>query len=54
MADLYIRISNENGETLAAVNIWQDGSDSAIAENIAQGFLMDWEGAEEIDEDEIP
>ena len=32
--DLYINITDENGDLLGSVNIWQDGSDSGGAREI--------------------
>jgi len=51
--DLYIRISDENGDVLRCINIYEDGSDSEAANEIADDLLRDFNGARE-HEDEVP
>lgn len=45
--DLYITITDENGDILRCVNIYQDGSDSEVANEIANDLLNDFDGAKE-------
>jgi hypothetical protein len=53
MADIYIRISDENGDTINVVNIYEDGSDSEYAEEIVD-WLLSYDGARIVDEEDIP
>jgi hypothetical protein len=53
MTDIYIRISDEDGATLNAVNIHEDGSDIEYAEEIVD-WLLSYDGAQVVDEVDIP
>mgnify|MGYP001822336566 CR=1 FL=1 len=46
--DLYITITDENDDILAKVNIWQDGSDSEMAEEIRHFLIENYDGAKDI------
>ena len=47
--DLYITITDENDDILRKVNIWQDGSDSEGADEIAEWILEEYDGARDVD-----
>jgi hypothetical protein len=53
MADIYIRISDGDGETISAMNIWADGSDYEYAREISD-WIEEYEGFSWIDEEDIP
>lgn len=53
MADIYIRISDENGDTLHVVNIYEEGSDSEYADEIVN-WLETYAGTSIVDEEDIP
>lgn len=48
--DLYITITDENGDSLRRVNIWQDGSDREGADEIADWVLEEYDGAKDVTE----
>ena len=50
--DLYITITDENGDVLRRINIWQDGSDSQGAEEIGDWLLDEYDGARDVTEDD--
>jgi len=52
--DLYIKITDENGDTLRLVNIWTDGSDSECAEEITEWITENYDGAKEVTGEEAP
>jgi hypothetical protein len=52
--DLYITITDENGDELRKVNVWQDGSDSEGANQIADWVLKTYDGAQEEKVDDNP
>lgn len=43
--DIYVTITDENGDCLNCVNIYQDGSDSEGAEEIVEWLLNGYDGA---------
>tara|TARA_R100000306_G_C4288886_1_gene98992 strand:+ start:145 stop:306 length:162 start_codon:yes stop_codon:yes gene_type:complete len=45
--DLYIKIIDENGDTLRSLNIYMDGSDSEGAKKISDWVLENYEGVSE-------
>jgi len=47
--DLYIKIMDENGDTLRLVNVYMDGSDSEGADRVADWVLENHEGARNIE-----
>jgi hypothetical protein len=48
MTDIYVTITDENNDVLRKVNIWRDGSDSQTANEIADGIIESYDGAEDI------
>lgn len=52
--DVYICITDENGDCLSAVNIYADGSDSELSDELTQDILLLYDGAKLIDQGDIP
>jgi len=47
--NLYIKIMDEDGDTLRSVNVYIDGSDSEGADRVADLVLENYEGARNIE-----
>jgi hypothetical protein len=51
MVDLYVTVTDENGDELGQVNIYQDGSDSEATEAILNSIRKDFSTFQSCDDE---